>query len=109
MPRTLKFYGASDDLFECEGTTGNEPDEIGCYDKPAAVVIEAMGRVGLQVIASYDGAHENAVWAIGIAPLDEDIQLPDWPMEWKLGVRGYSTELTITVPDDAVVRLPKTA
>ncbi len=106
MPRTLKFYGASDDLFECEGTIGGEPDEIATVD--GAVVIEAMGGVGLQVTARYDGAHENGVWAIGITPLDEDIPLPCWPMEWKLGGRGYSTELTITVPDDAVVRLPET-
>jgi hypothetical protein len=27
MQRVLKFYGASDDLFEIEGTTGDEPDE----------------------------------------------------------------------------------
>jgi len=37
MPRDLTFYGASDDLFEIEGTKGDEPDEIGAYDSGNAV------------------------------------------------------------------------
>ena len=109
--RTLTFYGASDDLFEIEGHRKGEPDEIG--SSPRAVVITDCGdglsgqeNEGLQVIATYatDG-FEGSVWSIGIAQLDEDIPLPDWPMKWTY--QGYSVHLTITTPGTAVVRRAK--
>lgn len=97
MTKKLKFYGASDDLFEIEGTSLGEPDEIGCYSRTPIVKV-CNDLAGLQVIAHYVG-----VWSIGIAPLDEDIPLPGWPMEWRLSGLGYSTELTLEVPDDVRV------
>jgi len=96
MSRTLKFYGASDDLFEIEGTIKDEPDEIGCYNRSAAVkVYDRLGN-GLIVAGIYINP---GVWAIGIAPMDEDQPLPGWP-------HAYSRDsalLTIEAPDDAVV------
>lgn len=101
--RTLMFYGVSDDLFECEGTHIEEPDEIGCYDRPAAVSITTPQEAGLIIIGYYDN-HINACWSIGILPLDEDVPIPAWPISVKLGGRGYSAALTIEVPDDAIVK-----
>lgn len=102
MSRTLKFYGASDDLFEVEGTIGGEPDEIGCYDETAAVKV-ANEHGGLFVVAHYAPKNLAACWSIGLMQLDEDVPLPNWPMKWSTGGRGYSVLLEIEVPDSAVV------
>lgn len=99
--RKLTFYGSSDDLFEIEGTAGKEPDEIGSYDKPVQVTIRADGT-GVVVTGIYC---DNGCWSIGIAPIDEDVGLPDWPMRWT--ARGYSTRLEIDAPDKAKVSAPK--
>lgn len=96
--RTLKFYGASDDLFEIEGTTGSEPDER----NPGTVEIKDADGNGLRVHCDYAVA-ANGCWMVGVAPLDEDIPIPDWPVSFKLGGRGYTAELTMVVPDTAVV------
>ncbi len=102
--RTLKFYGASDDLFECEGTdTGiGEPDEINCYDKSCVIEIKTRSEEGLRVVGTYAVA-DNACWMIGIAPLDENQPIPSWTISYKNGDNGYTAELTILTPDDAVV------
>lgn len=98
--RTLKFYGASDDLFEIEGTTREEPDEIGCYGHGATVRVSTPEKEGLFVTAEYALCGE-ATWMIGISILDEDVSLPNWPMRWSAA--GYSTVLEIDVPDEARV------
>jgi hypothetical protein len=100
MVRTLKFYGASDDLFEIKGTSGAEPDEIGAYDQPRTVKV-ANDHGGLFVTALYAPNNTAACWMIGISQLDEDMPLPDWPMRWSS--EGYSTVLEIDAPDSAVV------
>ncbi len=102
MSRTLKFYGASDDLFEIEGTSGEEPDEIGCIDAPCIVEIKTPGNEGLMIVGLY-APGDSACWMMGIAPLDEDIPIPPWPVSFQLQPPGYSTLLTITVPDDSIV------
>ena len=105
--RTLKFYGASDDLFEVEGTKAGEPDEIGSFNSITAVKI-ANDHAGLIVVGVY-AAHDDmpkgmpGCWTIGICPLDEDIPLPDWQMKWSLSDLGYSPLLAIETPDDARV------
>ena len=106
MTRTLKFYGVSDDLFECEGTRpgDGEPDEIGCYDSDCVLEIKDSKGNGLRIVGRYAVA-ENGCWAIAIAQMDEDLDLPDWPMKFGVGGRGYSVLLTIEAPDDARVRV----
>lgn len=106
MSRTLKFYGCSDDLFEIEGTHGDEPDEIGCYDKPCVVKIQS-GDDALCVVGMYAPGNVAGCWSIGLMPVDEDREMPNWPVTYKLGGRGYSTELTMSVPDNAVVTVYK--
>lgn len=98
MGRTLTFYGASDDLFEIDGTTGDEPDEIGCFGKAVTIEIRQQDR-GLIVAGMYTG---RGVWAMGIAPIDDDQPMPDWPMSWAF--EGYTAKLTIQAPDHVVVR-----
>lgn len=96
--RTLKFSGASDDLFEIEGSRNHEPDE----QAPGTVELKDADGNGLRIYAEY-GVAGNTCWMIGVAPMDEDIQIPDWPMSYRLAGRGYSAELTIEAPDSAVL------
>lgn len=106
--RVLRFYGCSDDLFEVDGGRRDEPDEIGCYDKPVVVKIQ-NGPDSLCVVGMYAPANVAACWSIGLMPTDEGTPMPNWPVSYKLGGRGYSTELTIEVPDTAVVSVFKGA
>lgn len=103
--RELKFYGASDDLFEIEGTSGDEPDEVGCYNRPAVAKVSSSSEGELAVVAVYAPGNVAGCWSIGLMPVDEDVPLPSWQTAWKTGGRGYSAELTLTVPDDAVVSM----
>ena len=100
MSRILKFWGASDDLFEIEGSAKGEPNEVD--ERDVIRVYDRQGN-GLQVVANYI---DPGVWAIGIAPLDEDQAIPAWPMTWRLEAsRQYSAQLTLEAPDDAVMSL----
>jgi hypothetical protein len=98
--RLLQFYGASDDLFEIEGSRRNEPDEI----SPSSAVKITLGDEGFIVSAHY-GPALTPCWAIGISQLDEDMPLPDWPIKFTTGApsRGYSVVLNVEAPDDVVL------
>ena len=105
-PRRLKFWGASDDLFECEGTVGGEPDEVGCFDSSTTVRIKHTSGAGLHVTGLYAPDGCAGCWMIGITQLDEDMPLPIWPMHWHAPAgRGYSVMLTIDVPAGTTVEL----
>lgn len=100
--RTLKFYGASDDLFYIDGTTKDEPDEIGCFEKIVTLWVGNEDE-GLFVTGMYAPNNSSGCWMVGISQVDENMPLPNWKMSWGIGGRGYSVELTIEVPDDIAV------
>lgn len=105
--KTLKFYGASDDLFEVKGSGKGEPYEIGCYDGTAAVSIIAPDGSGLVVGGFYNmpkWPHKGACWAIAVSLLDEDKGLPAWPMRFETNENGYSPMLIIDAPDGVSVQ-----
>ena len=107
--RTLTFYGASDDLFYMDGVRDGEPDEVDCYNRPACAKIHSSeGEVCVVAMYSPKGCNVGC-WTVGLMPVDEDIPIPPWPVEFKLNeIRpsvGYSAELTIVVPDDALVSM----
>ena len=106
--RTLKFWGASDDLCEIKGTIAGEPDEFG-PDRSGMAQVRlvgigacptcgqpVLGKMGVIVTWQYT---RTGTWSIGVAPLDpdgDDTPL-DWPMRW--GHEDYTTVLQIDVPD----------
>lgn len=99
----MKIYGASDDLIEVEDIKG--ADEFGAYgSEPIRDEFIVAGSGGqLRLIAIYDGC-----WSFAIAPVDEDVPIPNWPVRVSLGERGYSTLLEIDTPPDATInRLAK--
>ncbi len=105
--KTLKFYGASDDLFEIEGTNKGEPDEIGIYGGAAAVSIVAPDGTGLVVGGFYDlpkWPHKGSCWTIAVSLLEEDKPLPAWPMRFETNKNGYSPQLVIDAPDGSSVK-----
>ena len=109
MSRKLRFYGSGDDNFCYDVWKGNSwrgEDEIG--SDTAAWIIEDFGQQGLQVVGIYagasDAAHEGGVWSVGIAQLDEDVPLPDWPIKFSVHERAYSVALEIEIPDSAKIR-----
>ena len=98
--QTARFYGASDDLIEIEGVKG--ADEFGlkrwCEDRKVEVSQPFILGGKLKIYALYDGC-----WHFSLGPVAEDVPLPEWPIRYKLGGRGYSVELEIDVPDDVYV------
>jgi len=93
----LVFYGSSDDLFYA----GPVDDQDEFYSPFALIVVADGGQLVVQAHYAATGA---AVWAISVAPVDEDIPIPDWPMRFTLAERGYSAQLEIEVPDKASIR-----
>ena len=109
MTQKFRFYGSSDDNFCYDVWKGNSwrgEDEIG--SDTAAWIIEDFGQQGLQVVGIYagasDAAHEGSVWSVGIAQLDEDVPLPDWPIKFSVHELAYSVALEIEIPDSAKIR-----
>lgn len=95
MGKTLRFFGASDDLFE---VTGAITEEIGCFSKPGVYHLKsAEGE--LLVIALY-GVGNIACWTIGVCQVDEGVPVPEWPVMYSMHDSGYSPLLTLEVPDD---------
>lgn len=94
--KELRFYGASDDLFECEGAIR---EEIGCFS--VAGIYHLKSSEGeMQVIANYT---DNACWAIGVCQVEEDLPIPNWPASYSTHEKGYSVVLTLQVPDDTIL------
>ncbi|GKV88167.1 hypothetical protein [Pectobacterium carotovorum] len=91
--KELKFYGMSDDLFECEGAIR---EEIYVYRNPGIYHLKSS-EGEMVVIACYTDA---GCWAIGIGQVNEGMQLPAWPTSFSQQDSGYSPVLTIQVPDD---------
>lgn len=101
--KTLTFYGASDDNF-CYAVNGKDKDEISCYEKPAIwKVYDPDEDLGLLIVGQYsiDGPFMPSCWTVGICQLDEDKQVPAWPLEYNCN--AYSVTVTLTVPDVALV------
>ncbi|MFA9597701.1 hypothetical protein [Citrobacter telavivensis] len=96
--KELHFYGASDDLFECEGAIR---EEIGCLNKPGIYHLKS-GEGEMQVVGYY---LDSGLWSVGISQIAEDVPLPAWPVQYQVHESGYSSLLTIQVPDDTTLKI----
>ena len=101
--KTLMFEGHSDDTFG-ELTTGEDHDNCANNAPIIFKVLSLSAGAGVLVIGHYHLAPDG-VWTIGLAPVQEDSPIPDWPTRFRLSDRGYSPALEIDVPDDAHVEL----
>jgi hypothetical protein len=95
--QTLKMYGASDDLIECEGVHGTEEFNV-CAETGQAHATFLLGNA-LRIHAIYDGC-----WCFAVGLIDEDIPLPDWPIRILNSTKcSYSVALEIDVPDGTLL------
>ena len=96
MTRTLKFYGCSDDLFEIKGTVpgDGEPDEVPVGLDDLAMIVIAQYSLG-----------DSGCWSIGVAPVDEDYPMPEWPVRLQENDNGYSAELIVEAPSGGFVSM----
>ncbi|MBC1188508.1 hypothetical protein HII27_22725 [Kluyvera sp. SCKS090646] len=94
--KELRFYGASDDLFECEGAIR---EEIGCFSHPSIYHLRSS-EGEMQVIATYT---DIGCWSIGVCQINEDVPIPKWESAFSTHEKGYSVVLTMQVPDDTVL------
>lgn len=106
--KTLKFYGASDDLFECDGDITEEQDDcaagrVMAYRLHSAHAVNGGAMI---VTAQYSAKPVDfGCWAIGVTLDNEDVPLPPWPMRWETAERAYSPMLVIEAPDDVDVAI----
>lgn len=90
----VTIYGASDDLVEVTGAIDDEFG-VGLNGVWEGVLADPHGE-GLRVSIVYTSA---GTWSAGVAPLDEDVPLPQWPVGLEVAETRYSTALSITVPE----------
>ena len=94
----ITICGASDDLVEV--TVGDHADEFNADDWTATLT--APDGTAMQVRCWYD---DNGCWLVGIGQVDEEHQLPGWPVTITQAPAmnpdnpGYSALLTIDAPD----------
>ncbi|EBR5151925.1 hypothetical protein B5W64_20535 [Salmonella enterica] len=98
--KELRFYGASDDLLECEGAIR---EEVGCYREPGNYHLKS-GDGEMLVVGFY---MDSGLWSIGVCQVIEDSPLPTWPISYSVYENGYSPMLTIQVPDDIELVIPE--
>lgn len=104
--KTLKIYGASDDLIETQGIEGC--DEFSMYDDDAVrlEVRSGDGESGLDIYPIYEGGWGFAI----ICPFGDCDQYPDWEVRRRFGGdEAHSETVEIVVPDDATLHCVKGA
>ena len=105
--KQLTFQGYSDDTFSCTGP-GIDVDDDDCA-RQTQCAIRVVGEGGSLLVIGQYVPHEMASgWGITVAPYadePDDEPMPDWPMRFVRGERGYSPVLQIDAPDDVQVTL----
>lgn len=100
--KTIRIYGASDDLLEVDD--GGDREEYDNYDGGKQLLLSMPdGADILRITSYYDGG-----WSFGVAlVLDIDDNCP-MPEDWDIRTRKcadtpYSTELVVDVPADVIL------
>lgn len=102
------IYGASDDLVEivCDPPEAEALDEINETSGVVTLRLERPDGTGARI---HIVLGPSGCWSAGVSPLDEDIAVPDsWRFTLTPGQRpapAYSTALSITADDDAVLTI----
>lgn len=102
----VEFRGHSDDTFGYEfvGTRrGDDHDDCANGKVRAWRVLDPTGA-GVLVVGAYNKVLPG-VWFVGIAPLDEDVPLPQWAMDGKWRAENYTTVLRLELPDGSTIKL----
>ncbi len=98
--KSIKIYGASDDLVEIEGDCKG-CDEYGAVGSGPlmGVITLKSGDDSIKVFCVYDGS-----WAFAVCPQSGDYERMPWETSFAFGVDvGYSQTIDMLVPDDCEV------
>ena len=98
--KTIKIYGASDDLIEVEGGCK------GCDEYSTGETGPLMGMVQLHAGDNFVKIHciYEGSWAFAICPQDGDFDFMPWVVARTFGKDSpYSETVLISVPDDCEV------
>ena len=108
--RTIEFAGHSDDVFgwseydaHRKRLRGDEHDD--CSNGKVRVFRVESPSTGAVLVSGAYHKCLTAVWTVGLAPVDEDVPLPEWATMPRFRTDGYTPVMTLTVPDDATVGL----
>jgi hypothetical protein len=94
----ITIYGASDDLVEVDGCEG--ADEFNTEHFVANLV--GPGAIDQMTVTCWFAP--NGCWYVGVGQVDEDVQLPAWPVSITQAPAmnpanpGYSALLSIDAP-----------
>jgi hypothetical protein len=97
----IEVRGHSDDTFGVYGKGLWGPDDCDDHVECARMTLRAAQLTasnGRMMVCGQYGQMPEGTWFIGIAQVDEDDQMPPWPMIWTFD--GYSPVLIIVAPDD---------
>ena len=101
--KTLKMFGYSDDLVECEGIPGCDEFDVWHNGDSRGKFVVSDGQQAICIHALYCGS-----WAFAITSendRDDYRTMPDWPVRRSFGKDcDYSETIEIDVPDNAVLR-----
>lgn len=100
MTKRLSFYGSSDDNL-CYDVDGRPEDEFGCYDRPCNVILRSAVAEQRVRVTGFYAPSEAGVWSIGLSPVEEDEDLPPWPVSFTS--KGYTAVMHIDAPDDVTI------
>lgn len=98
----ITIYGASDDLVEVN--VGGNPDEFNADDWSATLAAPDGSQMRVYCRFELTGC-----WSVGIGQVDEDFQLPAWPVAITQAAAmnpdnpGYSAMLVIDAPDHTLL------
>jgi hypothetical protein len=109
--KVIEFKGHSDDTFGYDvlgpggkRIDGDDHDDCANMKVRTFEVWSEETETGIFVIGVYSKCPE-AVWAVGLAPLDEGVAIPDWAARPEFRTENYTPVLRLEAPDDAVVTL----
>lgn len=109
--KTIEFKGHSDDTFGYDvlgpggkRIGGDDHDDCARMTVRTFLVQSKSTNTGVHVIGVYSKC-PTGVWAIGLAPFDEDIEMPAWASRVEFRTEGYTPVLRLFAPDDAEVTL----
>lgn len=96
--KKLKFQGYSDDTFGEYKETGIDFDNCA---SGSPIRFRLDSSEGSMLVVGQYARLGTPCWVIGIGQVDEDVLIPDWEM--RFSSEGYTTVLTMTVPDDTTL------
>lgn len=97
--KTIKFYGFSDDLVEISGPLKG-CDEYSAY-KDLEFDIVSPRKDMMRVITHYGS---NGCWSFAPSIAEEDLPFPNWKISFEEARHGYSTVMSVEVPDETVIK-----